>query len=200
MTMTFARPPRFDQGHWDHLAIEAVTDHGALQDPWELGQLLALLDQARPRRIVEVGADRGGTLWAWSRIPGPPQVVAVSLPGGPYSTTGEAPQLHGAQLVEGDSADAETYRRACEALDYQRADFCMIDADHTFRGVAADWLQWRALVRPGGLLAFHDITPHARSREVEVWRFWRLVRTFYPGSIEIRRPGLDWAGIGLVQV
>lgn len=200
MTLTFARTMRRDQAHWRQVAAEAVAEHGALQDPAELAQLLAILDQARVRSVVEVGSDRGGTLWAWSQLPGPPRVVSVNLRGGPYSTTSDLPRLHGAALVEGDSVSPETYRQACQALDFRLADFCMIDSDHTFRGAAADWMIWRNIVRPGGLIALHDIVVHPGMAEVEVWRLWAMIASEGLARREICRVGLGWGGIGLVQV
>ena len=38
-------------------------------------------------------------------------------------------------------------------------DFIFIDGDHTFEGLQADWLGWRDLVAPGGLVALHDSHP-----------------------------------------
>jgi predicted O-methyltransferase YrrM len=37
------------------------------------------------------------------------------------------------------------------------ADFLFIDADHTAKGVRADYSLYSPLVRKGGIIAFHDI-------------------------------------------
>jgi predicted O-methyltransferase YrrM len=43
-------------------------------------------------------------------------------------------------------------------------DFLFIDGDHRYEGVLADWRDYAPLVRPGGLVAFHDIVRDHRQR------------------------------------
>lgn len=57
------------------------------------------------------------------------------------------------------------------ALDRCPYDFLLIDADHTFDGVKRDYMFYSSMVRPGGVIAFHDALPRAAYPEVEVWRF-----------------------------
>lgn len=44
-------------------------------------------------------------------------------------------------------------------------DFLYIDADHSYEGVKADYEIWTPLVRPGGLVGFHD-TNHPPVRQL----------------------------------
>src|SRR5262249_30663518 len=37
-----------------------------------------------------------------------------------------------------------------------KGDFVVLDGDHSFEAVRADWEGWRPLVRAGGLVALHD--------------------------------------------
>lgn len=180
------------------VAREAIEVHGALQKPGELAGLLALLLDLAPRVVVEVGSDAGGTLWAWRQLPSVEHVAAVSLPNAGYDS-GRPLNRHGALVVEGDSHDPDTADTlAAVLLEWgQLADFLLIDGDHTYDGVKADYEMYAPLVRGGGIVALHDICPHPAHPDVQVDRFWaELV-----GDKEwIVTDPATWGGIGLVRV
>ena len=50
-------------------------------------------------------------------------------------------------------------------------DFLFIDAGHSYDDVAADHRDYEPLVRPGGLIAFHDALLREAYPEVGVWRY-----------------------------
>ena len=106
---------------WLDVATESVKVHGAIQKPNELAALLDILADVKPERIVEIGSDEGGTLYSWSQLPGPPKVIAVDLPSGPYRKASGLPETHGAELVIGDSRRVETFQRAgrCSAVSWR---------------------------------------------------------------------------------
>ncbi len=54
---------------------------------------------------------------------------------------------------------------------YGPYDLLFIDADHTYEGVRRDHLTYAEMVRPGGIVAFHDALPRAAYPEVEVHRY-----------------------------
>ena len=58
------------------IAQTACEVHGASQDAGELEQALTLIGSDRAV-IVEIGCDRGGTLWAWRQVC--PTVFGVTL-------------------------------------------------------------------------------------------------------------------------
>jgi len=43
-----------------------------------------------------------------------------------------------------------------QALPFKVIDYLLIDGDHKFESVLADYNFWSKLVRPGGRIAFHD--------------------------------------------
>ena len=174
-----------------------MAGHGALQKPGELAALLELLAARQPRLIVEIGSDAGGTLWAWSQLPGPPRVVGVDLPGGPFSS-GAALDAHGATVVIGDSHLAATFALAREQLAGELADVLFIDADHTYAGAKADYVRYRPLVRPGGLIVLHDIAPHDIPT-VGVRQLWQEIAWRSPAQEIITEPDQRWAGIGVLE-
>ena len=60
------------------LAQAAVGRHGAGQDEWELDHVIALIGtRIHGRLVVEIGCDRGGTLWLWKTLGA--DVIGVTL-------------------------------------------------------------------------------------------------------------------------
>jgi len=180
------------------VAAEAVTGHGALQKPGELAQLLELLAGRQPKVIVEIGSYAGGTLWAWSQLPGPPRVIGVDLPGGPYSS-GAQLDTHGAVMVIGNSHQRATLELVRGQLAGELADVLFIDGDHSYEGCRADFLAYRQLVRPGGLVVLHDIAPHDNP-SVGVNYVWQEFACRFPSQEIITDPGQRWAGIGVLEM
>lgn len=206
----------------------AVHYFGAIQHPDELAGLLALVDEAlnqdpaqidpevgdyvcsRPPRILEIGSDAGGTLFAWRNIWPNAQVIAVSLQDGPYAT-GRRTDPHGAEWVQGDSHELDTFEKVLKVLDGELVDFLMIDGDHSRTGCAEDVRRYGELVRPGGWMALHDIAAHSRPEPVcEVDQVWPTVvaselwtdphefSTMMPPRDENDDP-IIWGGIGAVR-
>lgn len=67
-------------------------------------------------------------------------------------------------ILEGNSQLPTVVNRASRILAGQKFDFLFIDGDHEYDGVLEDLIQWYPLVRPGGLIAFHDIVPDEETR------------------------------------
>jgi cephalosporin hydroxylase len=184
--------------HLVQVAREAILTHNALQKGAELASFLALAMDVNPRTVVEIGADTGGTLWAWQQLGC--RVVAVTLPDGPYGSAARVQvNDHGCEVIYGDSHDPETVARLEQVLAGTPVDVLFIDGDHTFQGVKSDFEMYRHLVRPGGLIAFHDICDHPDWPDVKVKAFWDTVE--WDGrreAIVVTEPW--WGGIGVLHV
>ncbi len=183
---------------WLTVANTAIAVHGAIQKAAEYAPLLELAAAAQPKVIIEVGADKGGTLYGWSCMPSAPDVLAVDMPWGPFRAQPhhKLPELHGAALIVGDSHDRAVLRQVEGWLDGRQADVCFIDADHTYAGVAADFRNFRPFVREGGLVVFHDILIHPQFA-VGVSQLWEEIKDLWP-STELIAPPLTWGGIGVL--
>jgi predicted O-methyltransferase YrrM len=181
---------------------EKAVRFGAQQKVRELTQFLDMLIVAEPEVIVEIGVAEGATLWAWEQIA--PTVIGID--NGDYTIT--APT--NAQVIVGDSHQPGTFA----TLLYRLADVppepidCLfIDGDHSYTGVRQDYENYRELVRPGGLIAFHDIVSVSRDPgyTLDVPKFWAEVRD--ESAIEIvdsergsgGRWGDEWGGIGVIR-
>jgi len=177
------------------IAKTAIEEHGAIQKQAELAGFLALVMDLDPLElVVEIGSFDGGTLWAWQQIC--PRVVGVDKPPPGHETTVRLNSL-GCQIVCGDSHDSYTLQELLLLLAGAKADMLFIDGDHTYDGVKADYEMYSPLVRPGGLIGFHDICQHPSMRFVQVNRFWATL----DGDLEtFVSPPATWGGIGVVRV
>ena len=79
-------------------------------------------------------------------------------------------------------------------------DFLFIDGDHTEQGVAADYRDYHALVRPGGIIAFHDIAERQSLPTNQVQHFWRKLKSQHTTEEFIDDPAQTGYGIGIVRV
>jgi len=194
------------------LAREAVQ-LGALQKVGELAKLVALVRKLRPRTVLEIGSARGGTFYVWSELAPPDAVlVSVDLPGGAFGVEAngaaglEAQRRDARQTVRilrGDSHSPAVRDAVFEALAGRRVDFLFIDGDHTYDGVKQDFEWYGPLVRPGGVIAFHDIVDHPDEPRCQVDVLWgelkRRLKTAEIIDAADDRLG-QWGGIGIVEV
>ncbi len=68
-----------------------------------------------------------------------------------------APRDVSVTFLEGTTRDPVVRRRLEATLGSSPLDLLFIDGDHAYEGARADLNEYRDLVRPGGLIAFHDI-------------------------------------------
>jgi hypothetical protein len=73
-----------------------------------------------------------------------------------------------------------------------------VDGDHTCDGVRRDVADYGALLRPGGLMALHDIHPHSRGWGGDVPSLWRELRAGRRAEELIADRAQDGFGIGLL--
>ena len=86
-----------------------------------------------------------------------------------------------------------------EILAGRPIDFLFIDADHRYVGVKKDYQLYAPLVRPGGLIAFHDIRPNPKHSNIEVHRLWDEIKVKNEQTQEIiHQPFTGQYGIGVV--
>jgi len=180
------------------------------QNRSEILQLVTLLQQRKPRVVVEIGTANGGTLCLWCAVADPQAViVSIDLPGGihgggyprwkslVYRRFAQPKQvLH---LLRVDSHLPATRDRLKAALPPEGIDFLFIDGDHTYEGVKADFEMYSPLVRCGGLVAFHDICTHPPEAKCDVDKFWREIRTKFKAWEYVENPIQGFYGIGVLQ-
>ncbi|KKL63602.1 hypothetical protein LCGC14_2173460 [marine sediment metagenome] len=144
----------------------------AQQDERELWWLMEKALNINAKKIVEIGAAHGGTLFFWDKVAGeggttmsvdfnPNHGITLDLEKDAESTI---------LLLHADSHDPETLNTVKEELG--SIDLLFIDADHTYEGAKQDYEMYSPLVRPGGLVGFHDVI---YDTEIQVRRFFKEI-------------------------
>lgn len=181
------------------------------QNRSELQRFMARVGSVRPRTIVEIGTARGGTLFLLSCVADPSaRIVSVDLPAGPYGggypswkgllyrrLVGREQRLH---LVRGNSHHESTLQATMRALDGAQVDVLFIDGDHTYEGAKEDFLRYRRLVRPGGLIAFHDILESKLDKDITVAPLWKEIAAEFEAEEIVDSYEQGQFGIGVVTV
>ncbi len=185
------------------------------QSEYELSNLYRIVKSINPTKIVEIGSLFGGTLWHWMRLCKPGSTfVAVDMMVAKEDNRYKLQQYchnrlwyewanakqHNLQVIEGSSQDPKVIETIYEK--YKPVDFLFIDGDHTYGGVKRDFQNYLDLVRPGGVMAFHDIA--IPEEDSIVWggvsRLWAEIKDSKKYVIEefIEKP--RWWGIGVLYV
>jgi predicted O-methyltransferase YrrM len=174
----------------------------------------ALVDEyvrCAPMQSLEIGTWQGGSLWHWLQN-APRGARVISLDKGPQNWRPQVPGFDTARwhnwapdgvmlhILERDSHDSATLK-VVEDITLGRLDFLFIDGDHSYEGAKADFELYGPLVRPGGLIAFHDlITPRAQ-QHIQIAPLWAEIRRAGYKTRELySHPGQEWGGIGVVYV
>ena len=91
---------------------------------------------------------------------------------------------------------------SCEvAASFPRpVDFLFIDGDHTESGVAQDYNDYKGFVRPGGIIAFHDIIENQPLPDNLVYHFWKKVKSGLVTEEFVDDPKQCGFGIGIIRV
>lgn len=182
-----------------------------LQVREEMTQFLRLVAELKPRRTLEIGTCRGGTLFPICRLSSPEaSIISVDMPpgrdGGGYGYrwfqvpafrmfTSSSQKLH---LIRGDSHGQKTFARVAEILGGQQLDLLFIDGDHSYSGVKCDFEMYSPLVRRGGIIAFHDIVEHPPEVECGVSKLWTELKQCHEHLEIVNDWRQQWAGIGVL--
>ena len=160
----------------------------------------------------------GGTLAAWCEVAADDALlISIDLPGGRWGgenvTAEHLHRMRGlaranqtVEFLRRDSHDIDTLAFVGELLETQ-IDLLFIDGDHTYEGVRRDFEMYSPLVKPGGLIALHDILPHPDVPDCDVDRFWNDDVIALDGYFwEFCEPDEyhptfgQWGGIGVLEV
>jgi len=178
----------------------------AAQNESELVRFVETARAIDPRTVCEIGVQDGGTNFILSRALGTVDtMIGVDLHVSLKCQLRyfRRPDLR-LSLIEGSSHAARTRRRVADILDGRLLDVLFIDGDHSHEGSVRDFLLYRRLVRPGGIIAFHDIVPDAYTRDGvrtagyagDVPLVWSELSSCYRSEEFIDDQEQDGAGIG----
>jgi len=186
---------------------------GAVQKVSELSPLMSLLKRRKLRTIVEIGTQKGGTLYAWCRVASPDAfIVSIDLPGGPFGGGYSLKEMKRFRtyrrkkqrmyFFRKDSHKKVTRDELIKKLKGRKIDFLFIDGDHRYTGVKKDWNLYTPLVKKNGLIVFHDILFHPKLPKCKVDRLWNEIKRQYRNREFIDRYDDrgwgQWGGIGVI--
>ncbi|TMK39616.1 MAG: class I SAM-dependent methyltransferase [Actinobacteria bacterium] len=128
-------------------------------------RLLARL-AAPAQRVVEIGVYEGSSAVVLARAMGPGTELHLidpfgrhpqALPAGWGATEWASRRVVARAAASGPAAIWHIERSEETAAAWaEPVDLVFIDGDHSHAGCERDWRRWGPLVRPGGLVAFHD--------------------------------------------
>lgn len=147
-------------------------------------------EELRSRRsYLEIGSRRGFSLWLAAAALAPrAHLYAIDLPDGPWGEPSGWLGLcamsdeigkrfdHDVRVFLGNSHDAEALKWSTRALNDNKVDALFLDGDHSFDGVAKDFVNYVPLVKPDGIVALHDVAASHDPR-IEVRTFWRYIKS-----------------------
>jgi cephalosporin hydroxylase len=207
---------RLKEYHARPLSLEEVVDWAmhfggsgymrvkTLQIPSEILRLAQAVQAIQPKIILEIGTASGGTALIWSYL-ARERVITCDLQAMSYQTplfTRFPPPGSRCRvtLLSGNSHSPDFKARVARELNGAKVDFLFIDGDHTEAGVTADYLDYKEFVRPGGLIAFHDIVENQPLPTNQVYHLWKRLKP--PAQVEefVQDPGQRGFGIGLLHV
>ncbi len=179
------------------LARRTRTTFVAMQNLRELRYLLEKVQVLKPRTVVEIGTARGGLLYALAQVVDRrATLVSIDLPGannggGQFDSerdvfAGFAVPTQHLVCLAGDSHTPAMSEALDEVLDGEAIDLLVIDGDHSYAGVRRDLLEYGPRVRPGGLVALHDIclTPEEWGPNTGVGLFWQELQDRFGNALE----------------
>lgn len=186
--------------------LKTFSGRNPSQNEFELRGFIDLLRASRVTKYLEIGARHGDTFHeVMLRLPAGSRGVAVDLPGALWgkSDTGAALERAAADLRQrGYEIDVILGDSTCDIVRNAVAGFgpydaALIDGDHTYDGVRADW---EAYGDCAPLVAFHDIVGAGQAEKVhgnpvEVPRFWDEIKN--ADSVEFVDEGSKM-GIGVM--
>ena len=175
----------------------------------ELVEYARIVAELRPRAALEIGTFRGGTLFIHSRLATPDAtLISIDLPGsllGKIWRWGHTPIFNRftqngqtLRLLRADSHSKETLMTVSKFLNGRQLDLLFVDGDHSYTGVRADFEMYAPFVRPGGVVAFHDIAMQPLPNEVA--RFWNEIKPSYRHKEILHSTAKDAMGIGVIEL
>jgi len=191
-----------------YVKLARLTPFWPSQIPEEIVWLMKLVAPLRPRSLLEIGTATGGTLYLLARAAGrDARFATIDLEQryDPDVLKSFARDQQRIELILGSSAEDSTMARVRTFLP-DRLDLLFIDGDHSYEGIRRDFERYAPLVRPGGVVIFHDIVDDnltrfgiaTGSRADGVPRFWREVKSRYATQECVAVDGQDGFGIGVI--
>lgn len=147
------------------------------------------------KNVLEIGSYDGGTTASLSLICDRLLTIEVLSPR--YDTNLIKANCNFTYLV-GDSSASDITNFA-KITAGEKYDLIFVDGSHVYEVVREDYINYRDLVKSGGMMAFHDIIEseeHIR-QDTRVFELWNEIKYDFKHE-EIIFPPYEWGGIGII--
>ena len=165
----------------------------AIQLPSEFMCLLEIYEELNPSNVIEIGTAYGGTLRHFQRITPTANFLSLDVYMGNVFAKNT---FHTTTFLEGNTANPEIFEKAKNIM--PTADFLFIDGDHAFPVLRTDWEWYKTLIRPGGIVALHDINGSLGYDTRTLWE--EIKNQGYKTREFCERDQLQGYGIGVVYL
>jgi hypothetical protein len=193
----------------DLFRLVSATPVRPSQHKGEIASLLRLMAERPRASVLEIGTNRGGTIYLLARYAALDSVVVtvdVVAMNRPIVASFARGQQRVVQ-VQGSSHEDATMRTLRDLLP-DGVDVLMIDGDHTYEGASSDFERYASWVRPGGLIVFHDIVPDNATRlgiNTGGWvggvpQLWQELKVRFPHKEFVASWDQDGLGIGVLHM
>lgn len=153
----------------------------------DLEILLPLVEKLKPKAILEIGTYKGGSATMWKNKFKPKVLITVDIE--------RLAKLKNCNYLTGlPSQDPRVFEQISNILGGREIDLLFIDGDHNYEAVKRDFEIFEPLVRPGGMIVFHDIL--YRYDDGDVPKLWKEIKRNY-NYIEIAQ-NHDTTGVGVI--
>ncbi len=194
------------RGYYDRVSLNQFKE--------EFRSFADYIKSHQPKIVVEIGTKKGGSFFIWARYLKPRHLISIDLPGGihgggfpkqkiPFMKFFVSDEKNSkVSIILGDSHKMETLEELKKVLNDEKIDFLFIDGDHRYEGVKSDFEMYKPLVKPGGLIGFHDIvdTEYHHRLDCYVDKLWNEVKGDYKYVEFIQDPNQRKYGIGVLKV
>ena len=175
-----------------------------VQNREEITWLAEEVKKIEPKNILEIGTERGGSMYVWDKIAYRGKRISVDMCDRHTKLFRELAfkkvgTFDNIKFIEGDSHSKEIFDKVVKELGGAKVDYMFLDGDHSYEGVKQDFEMYSPLVRDGGLIGFHDVIESDENKRTNtlVYKFWQELP-------ECKRRekivgGKDIFGVGLYQ-
>jgi hypothetical protein len=127
-----------------------------LQRKNEMCKMLQVAKQIKPKVVMEIGSDKGGSLYHWCQIPGVKRVIAIEFRGTPYHKEFEKafPDID-FLFISGSSYDKNNVAEVKKWLGKDKIDSLFIDGDKL--GFLKDFYAYKPMMNHPSRIFMHDI-------------------------------------------